>query len=137
MFFPIHVPCSTRLIFLDFITLIISGGEYKLCTLSSLCSLIQSPVTFFLMGNRIYFSTPFSNKFSSVKKPANTLINYIRCLLTTPTCFGRLLRPSSGCTLLKSTIKSCVWRISPRSGIIKCYEILGVIMIKKIKRLYL
>jgi hypothetical protein len=130
MFFPTHVPCSTRFIFLDFITLMISGGEYKLCTLSSSCSLIQSPVTFFLMCNRIYFSTPFSNKFSSMKKPTNVLMNYIRCLLTTPTCFGRLLRPSSGWTLLKSIIKRCVWRISPRSGIIKCYEILDVIIIK-------
>ena len=34
--------------------------------------------------------------------------NYIRCLLTTPTCFGSLLWPSSGCTVLKSIIKSCV-----------------------------
>ena len=32
--------------------------------------------------------------------------NYIRCLLITTTCFGRFLQPSSGCTVLKSTIKS-------------------------------
>ena len=30
----------------------------------------------------------------------------IRCLLTKPACFSRLLRPSSGCTILKSTTKS-------------------------------
>jgi hypothetical protein len=30
-----------------------------------------------------------------MKKPTHALINYIRCLLATPTYFGRLLRPSS------------------------------------------
>ena len=54
-------------------------------------------------------------KASFMKKPTNTLINFIRCLLTTPTCFGRLLRPSSGCTVLNSNTKSSVWRINPRS----------------------
>ena len=33
---------------------------------------------------------------------------FIRSLLTTRTCFGRLLWPSSGCTILRSTIQSCV-----------------------------
>jgi hypothetical protein len=42
-------------------------------------------------------------KGSCMKKPTNAFMNYIRCLLTTPTCFGRLLRPSS---VLKGTIKS-------------------------------
>ena len=35
-----------------------------------------------------------------------TLYYYILCLLITPTCFGRLLWPSSGCTVLESRIKS-------------------------------
>jgi hypothetical protein len=33
-----------------------------------------------------------------MKKPTNAVINYTCCLLTTPTCFGRLLRPSTECT---------------------------------------
>ena len=44
-------------------------------------------------------------KISCIKKPTNVLVNYIRCLLTTPTCFGRLLRPSSGCIILKNKVK--------------------------------
>ena len=32
----------------------------------------------------------------------------ICCLLITPTCFRRLLRPSLGCTILKITTESCV-----------------------------
>ena len=35
-----------------------------------------------------------------------TSYDYIPCLLITPTSFDRLLRPPSGCTVLKSTIKS-------------------------------
>jgi hypothetical protein len=49
-----------------------------------------------------------------MKKPTNVLMNYIHCLLITPTCFGRLLRPSSWCTVLQSTIKCCVWQICQR-----------------------
>ena len=49
-----------------------------------------------------------SNETCFMKKPTNALRNFIGCLLTTPTCFGRLLRPSSGCTVLKIKIKSCV-----------------------------
>jgi hypothetical protein len=41
-----------------------------------------------------------------MNKPTNALMNYIRCLLTTTTCFGRLLRPSSGYTVLRSKIKT-------------------------------
>jgi hypothetical protein len=42
-----------------------------------------------------------------MKIPTNALMNYIRCVLTTPTtCFGRLLRIYSGCAVLKSTIKT-------------------------------
>ena len=44
-------------------------------------------------------------KGSFIMKPTNAFFNYILCLLITPTCFGRLLRPSSGYTVLKSTIK--------------------------------
>jgi hypothetical protein len=44
-------------------------------------------------------------KGSFMKKATNALMNYIRCLLITPICFGRLLRPSSGCTVLKMSSK--------------------------------
>ena len=46
--------------------------------------------------------------FMYEKKTTKGICNYIHCLLTTPTCFDRLLQPSSRCTVLKSTIKSCV-----------------------------
>jgi hypothetical protein len=50
--------------------------------------------------------------------------DYIRCLLITPTCFGRLLRPSSGCRVLTSAIKTCMSRICSRTEFIKYYKIL-------------
>ena len=73
----------------------------------------------------IYFFMNFISsipwiKASFMKKPTNALMNFIRCLFKTPTYFGRLLRPSSGCRLLKSTRQSCVWRIGPK--IIKFYK---------------
>jgi hypothetical protein len=40
-----------------------------------------------------------------MKKTNEGTCNYIRCLFITLACFGRLLRPSSGCTVLKSTKK--------------------------------
>jgi len=44
-----------------FITMTISGEEYKLC--SSLCSFFQSLITFCLLGPNILFSTLFKNTF--------------------------------------------------------------------------
>jgi hypothetical protein len=45
---PMHATCFTHII-LDFLTLIIYGEVYKLCS-SSLCSLLQPPTTFSLLG---------------------------------------------------------------------------------------
>jgi hypothetical protein len=61
-------------------------------------------------------------KVSFMKKPTNELMNYINCIFITSTCFGLFLRPSSGRRVLKSTIKSCVWRISPTTEFIKFYK---------------
>ena len=47
------------------------------------------------------------SRFTTVMKKTNECTcNYIRCLLTTPPCFGGFLQLSSGCTVLKSTIKT-------------------------------
>ena len=49
---PIRVTCPAHLILLDFITRTILGEEYKSFS-SSLCSLLQSPVTLSLLGPNI------------------------------------------------------------------------------------
>jgi hypothetical protein len=68
------------------------------------------------------------NQLHFFKIATNTLVNYIRCLLTIRTCFGHLLRLSSACTVLKSTTKSCAWWICPRCEFMKCYKILKFLM---------
>ena len=57
---PIRATCPAHLIFLDFITRAILGEEYKSFS-SSLCSLLQSPVTSSLVGPNILLNTMFSN----------------------------------------------------------------------------
>jgi len=54
--------CPTYLIFLDMI-IQTTYGTYKLQSFS-LCSLLQSPVTFFLSGPNIFLSTVFLNTLS-------------------------------------------------------------------------
>ena len=53
---PIRATCPTHLIFLDFITRTILGEEYK-SFISSLCSLLHSPVTLSLLGPNILLNT--------------------------------------------------------------------------------
>jgi hypothetical protein len=50
--------------------------------------------------------------YTLYEERTNALV-IIYVVLITHTCFGSLLLPSSGCTVLKRTIKSCVWRICP------------------------
>jgi hypothetical protein len=57
---PMHATCPAHLIILALITLTILGEEYKPCS-SSLCSLLQPPVTSSLFGPNILLSTLFSN----------------------------------------------------------------------------
>ena len=60
---PIRATCSAHLILLYFITRTILGEQYKSFS-SSLCSLIHSPVTSFLLGPNIFRNTMFSNTLS-------------------------------------------------------------------------
>ena len=53
---PIRAPCPVHLILLYFITRTILGEEYKSFS-SSLCSLLHSPVTSFLLGPNILLNT--------------------------------------------------------------------------------
>ena len=61
-FLPSGFPstCPAHLILLDFITRTILSVEYKSFS-SSLCSLLQSPVTSSLLGPNILLNTMFSN----------------------------------------------------------------------------
>ena len=59
---PICTTCPAHLI-LDFITLTILGEEYKSFS-SSLCILLHSPITSFLLGPNILLNTMFSNTLS-------------------------------------------------------------------------
>ena len=60
--FPIRATCPAHLI-LDFITRTILGEEYRSLS-SSLCSLLHSPVTSFLLGQNILLNTIFSYTLS-------------------------------------------------------------------------
>jgi len=60
---PICATCPTHLIHLDFITHTILGEEYKSFS-SSLCNLLQSPVTSSLLDPNILLNTMFSNTLS-------------------------------------------------------------------------
>ena len=55
---PIRATCPAHLILFDFITRTILGEEYK-TFISSLCSLLQSPVISFLLGPNIFLNTLF------------------------------------------------------------------------------
>ena len=56
----LHATCPVHLILLDFITHTILGEEYKSC-ISSLCSLLHSPITLSLLIPNILLNTIFSN----------------------------------------------------------------------------
>ena len=60
---PVRVTCPAHLILLDFITRTILGEEYKSFS-SSLCNLLNSPVTSSLLGPNILLNTMFSNSLS-------------------------------------------------------------------------
>ena len=59
---PIRATCPDNLILLDFIPRTILGEEYK-TFISSLCSLLQSPVTSSLLGPSIYLPLNYSKRF--------------------------------------------------------------------------
>ena len=60
---PIRATCPPHLILLDFITGTILGEEYRSFNYS-LCSLLHSPVTSYLLGPNIPLNTMFSNTLS-------------------------------------------------------------------------
>jgi len=60
---PIHATCPAHLIFLDLITRIVFGEEYRSQN-SSLCNLLHSPVTSSVLGPSIFHGTLFSNNLS-------------------------------------------------------------------------
>ena len=60
---PIRATCPVYLILLDFITRIILVEQYKSFS-SSLCNLLQSPVTSSLLGPNILLNTLFSSTLS-------------------------------------------------------------------------
>ena len=71
---PIRATCPAHLILLVFITRTILGEEYKSFS-SSLCTLLHSPVTSFLLGPNILLNTVFSNTLSSLSSRKNNRDN--------------------------------------------------------------
>ena len=60
---PIRATCPAHFILLDFITRTILGEDYKSFS-SSLCNLLHSPITLYLLGPNILLNTMFSNTLS-------------------------------------------------------------------------
>jgi len=71
-----HPTCPTHLILLSLITLIISGEEEILWSLS-LCSFLQPAVISSLLGSYILLSTMFSNTVKSIFFPQSERPNFI------------------------------------------------------------
>jgi hypothetical protein len=65
---PVRATWPAHLIFLDLITRIIFGDEYRSLSSSS-CSLLHTPVASSLVGPNILLSTLFSNTLSSSNHP--------------------------------------------------------------------